>query len=590
MSGISAVLKDPSPPEGAARQFWRVFDVYLDSIRSQRDENGNIPQSLLPPMTAWNAYFMALAADQQGYWKVYRSVQVAEQEFDLHLSKLSYTNVLRACSIDGSEESAQFAIKIVAGLMGSEQGPEKKALNFAALACKNAGMVDDAVRLLKEIRERYPEGLRSDFHVRRTHENVLNLCAHPDRLDHALELANVMSEYQWELSPGPAAAILHVALRERKEPEYLLQVLGRLVLPGTGDHRVEGPFLEEGVAMAVLAEAARCGHVELALRAWDFLEYSLLPLDLPKPPAHDSQHVDSESSREAGKTPTHHRQGEFGDMLDTSILLPINKPSIAAFQSLIDTFANARELRQAFRMVWQLQQVHPNRPDAVAFQTALTTIVNTAAESPEAADAAYFELEDMHAKGEPVTGPMLDCVVAACSQMGDMGRAFETFEAYSALGLEPDAQAYNAVIMGCINHGLTASVPKILEEMEEKGVAFNALTWSLHVEYHVVRGDAQAAATVHQAAQRAGVQIRPSTFEKLIARCERNGEAALLDFYQEARRKDYKDSYLDLSRLLQWRWKDRGGMQVLTGSKVFLSRSSRFKPRLWARTEPEAVN
>lgn len=53
-------------------------------------------------------------------------------------------------------------------------------------------------------------------------------------------------------------------------------------------------------------------------------------------------------------------------------------------------------------MVWQLQQVHPNRPDAVAFQTALTTIVNTAAESPEAADAAYFELEDMHAKVTPM--------------------------------------------------------------------------------------------------------------------------------------------------------------------------------------------
>ncbi len=51
----------------------------------------------------------------------------------------------------------------------------------------------------------YPEGLHSDFHVRRTHENVLNLCAHPDRLDHAMELANVMSEHHWELSPGPVA-------------------------------------------------------------------------------------------------------------------------------------------------------------------------------------------------------------------------------------------------------------------------------------------------------------------------------------------------------------------------------------------------
>lgn len=49
-------------------------------------------------------------------------------------------------------------------------------------------------------------------------------------------------------------------------------------------------------------------------------------------------------------------------------------------------------------MVWQLQQVHPNRPDAVAFQTALAALVNAAAESPEAVDAAYFELEDMHTK------------------------------------------------------------------------------------------------------------------------------------------------------------------------------------------------
>ena len=58
-----------------------------------------------------------------------------------------------------------------------------------------------------------------------------------------------------------------------------------------------------------------------------------------------SQHVDSRER--SGEAPTHESQGEFGDTLDTSVLLPINKPSIAAFQSLIDTFANARDLRFA---------------------------------------------------------------------------------------------------------------------------------------------------------------------------------------------------------------------------------------------------
>ncbi len=69
---------------------------------------------------------------------------------------------------------------------------------------------------------------------------------------------------------------------------------------------------------------------------------------------------------------------------------------------------------------------------------------------------------------------------------------------------------------------------QILEEMEASGVAFNALTWSLHVEYHVVQGGARAAAAVQQAALDAGFQIRPSSLEMLIARCERNGEIALL--------------------------------------------------------------
>ena len=64
-------------------------------------------------------------------------------------------------------------------------------------------------------------------------------------------------------------------------------------------------------------------------------------------------------------------------------------------------------------------------------------------------------------QGEPLCPAMLDCVVAACSQIGDSTRAFETFAAYGNLGLVPGAQAYNAVLQGCIYHGLVDSVPKV---------------------------------------------------------------------------------------------------------------------------------
>lgn len=49
---------------------------------------------------------------------------------------------------------------------------------------------------------------------------------------------------------------------------------------------------------------------------------------------------------------------------------------------------------------------------------------------------------------------MLDCVVAACAQMGDPGRMLETFEAYPTLGLKADAQAYNICMSAFIRNSL----------------------------------------------------------------------------------------------------------------------------------------
>lgn len=52
----------------------------------------------------------------QPHKKVHRAVQVAEQEFEIILPRLAYTHVLKACSQDNSEEAANFALKIVAGM------------------------------------------------------------------------------------------------------------------------------------------------------------------------------------------------------------------------------------------------------------------------------------------------------------------------------------------------------------------------------------------------------------------------------------------------------------------------------------------
>jgi hypothetical protein len=62
---------------------------------------------------------------------------------------------------------------------------------------------------------------------------------------------------------------------------------------------------------------------------------------------------------------------------------------------------------------------------------------------------------------------------------------------------------------------------------------------------------------------------------------------AVQDHYAKAQRRGYKDTYVDLSKLLRWRWKDRGGMQVLTGSRVFTPRPI-LRP--WMQPGQEALH
>lgn len=69
---------------------------------------------------------------------------------------------------------------------------------------------------------------------------------------------------------------------------------------------------------------------------------------------------------------------------------------------------------------------------------------------------------------------------------------------------------------------------QILEDMKAAEVGFNALTHSLMVESFVVQNQPQAAVDAYFEAQAANKAIRPETFEKMVARCERGGNVDLM--------------------------------------------------------------
>ena len=83
-------------------------------------------------------------------------------------------------------------------------------------------------------------------------------------------------------------------------------------------------------------------------------------------------------------------------------------------------------------------------------------------------------------QGQPIAVEMLNCVIAAFSRTGSLARAFETFEAVSELGLQPNTDSYNAIMEGLVNLGQPAALPKVRRAGQESPADGRCATASKH--------------------------------------------------------------------------------------------------------------
>ena len=66
-------------------------------------------------------------------------------------------------------------------------------------------------------------------------------------------------------------------------------------------------------------------------------------------------------------------------------------------------------------------------------------------------------------QGTPVPVALANCIIAACGQLGDMPRAWETLEAMEGLGMSPTIDTYDVLAGGCHGHGQPGIVAKVCE-------------------------------------------------------------------------------------------------------------------------------
>lgn len=250
------------------------------------------------------------------------------------------------------------------------------------------------------------------------------------------------------------------------------------------------PTMDEGTLLAVLSMAARTGDLALSSKAWEVLILSL----------RDS-HPPSQSS--------------FLARLHASVTGGDLNLAIATLQAMEAAYGS-----------------EANTEVFSPFSSLRPFVLGCARGGCATLDTAYFKIEGMLAT-QQVPLSAINCIILGCSNVWDIDRAYQTFEAIrSAFGLMPNVHSCNALIDGFGKMRKIAETLKVYEYMIGSGIQPDQRTFSLLIKAHIVNRDTKSAMDVVGQMCDAGFTLEKDIALKLrrrfIRECDDTGARQIL--------------------------------------------------------------
>ncbi|KAH9993234.1 hypothetical protein BJV77DRAFT_1060265 [Russula vinacea] len=132
------------------------------------------------------------------------------------------------------------------------------------------------------------------------------------------------------------------------------------------------------------------------------------------------------------------------------------------FAPIIESFCRTNRIKDAFSILTLMNQhnIEPNSDTANPIFEAIC--VNT-----DALDAAWDALEALHSEGQAVNITAVNVVIQASIALGDLQRAFGTYQICSELGVKPTLDTYHFLLSGCISARHRELGNRLIAEMKE---------------------------------------------------------------------------------------------------------------------------
>jgi pentatricopeptide repeat protein len=184
------------------------------------------------------------------------------------------------------------------------------------------------------------------------------------------------------------------------------------------------------------------------------------------------------------------------------------------FAPVIESFCRTNRIKEAFSILSLMTQhkVEPNSDTG-------HPIFETIRASTDAVDAAWDALEALHSEGQTVDITAVNVVIRASVALGDLQRAFGTYQTCAELGVKPTLDTYHFLLSGCIFAQHRELGNRLIAEMKEAKLKPDSRTYERLIVL-CLTGDTYEDAFFYLEEMKAENLYPPlSVYEAIIQRC-----------------------------------------------------------------------
>jgi pentatricopeptide repeat protein len=205
------------------------------------------------------------------------------------------------------------------------------------------------------------------------------------------------------------------------------------------------------------------------------------------------------------------------------------------FAPVIESFCRTNRIKEALSILTLMSQhnVEPNSDTAHPIFEAIRA-------SPDAVDAAWDALEALHSEGQTVDITAVNVVIRASVALGDLQRAFGTYQICAELGVKPTLDTYHFLLSGCIAARHRELGNRLIAEMKEAKIKPDARTYERLIVL-CLTGETYEDAFFYLEEMKAENLYPPlSVYEAIIQRCVLEKDARYAVAVQELEEFGYR--------------------------------------------------